>query len=189
MFNMLLWPLLNKTVLWSRSEWNQIQTWHSLNKHTNSLLGFMQTSKEHKHLQGNKVKIKIRENRRSFRVQEWKQTTNRQELKEIKTQRGAETVQEVIHKVEPRRGALQGNGQAAEAVGSSGGGDLQEAEEEVGESRAVFQQHCSIRDQQRQHHPLDFTEMKSVVFNRKAGKRDRTPSQTFDVILTETGSL
>lgn len=67
------------------------------------------------------MKIKIRENRRSFRVQEWKQTTNRQELKEIKTQRGAETVQEVIHKVEPRRGALQENGQAAEAVGSSGG--------------------------------------------------------------------
>lgn len=48
--------------------------------------------------------------------------TNRQELKEIKTQRGAETVQEGIHKVEPRRGALQENGQAGESVGSSGGG-------------------------------------------------------------------
>lgn len=43
---------LNKTLLWSRSEWNQIQTWHSLNKQTNSLLGFIQTSKEHKNLQG-----------------------------------------------------------------------------------------------------------------------------------------
>lgn len=65
-----------------------------------------------------------RKQKRSVRVQEWKQTTNRQELKEIKTQRGAETVQEGIHKVEPRRGALQENGQAAESVGSSGGGDL-----------------------------------------------------------------
>lgn len=62
--------------------------------------------------------------------------------------------------MEPRRGALQENGQAAESVvearplqrcstASSAGGDPLEVEEEVSESRAVLHEHCSVRDQQR----------------------------------------